>query len=445
MQRNDAAGDDDLVKKEDSQEILDELERKIMLSGKTALVAATQCTLDENVRMDDQHLLEVLEYAAGLPNNPKFTGGVAKFLELFRGGKLNNGELKGATSEDLALIEKKVEEITPKEDWSLAIGGSPAITAVAMERYAEGDTSTDVFFAGNLVRTVIDALIKKPDLLPAFVRNKMTDAKPRTLSLEDYVGKYRVMLPFSEGRNLSELYRNSFFRLLEGLAGDYKQIFLNIAGLNKGTPQEYQRLIEETRERVDAIKIYVGTNDFSSHPIEERKTFLAIAWGADFASLNDFEVRQLYEAVGGSYSRAIGEIIIDLENRAMPLGSPPPADRVLIVHSAHGAVIKPYGKYQQAGEKALHEAIQYAVDGTTFRLQYGDYPSRERVERTVTPKIKVRNHSEFAKEFGDEGYLRENGIIFAASPKNTNPLGDTTGAGATFDGLCMYYLSRLFS
>lgn len=423
------------------EENLQTLEERIVLSEKTALVGITQVTVDANVRMSYEDLMSVLESAS--QGDSRFANNVRELIGKIKSGEQTNGEPKGITNNELDELERKVEKITPRSEWSFAIGGSPAIASVAMHYYARDDDSIDVYFAGNLVQTTIEALRRNPELVPVFGCNKITNDRPRTLSLEDYDGKYRIMIPFSEGRRLSELCRNSFFRYLQDLGKDYKRVMINIAGLNKGKPSEYSGLIEDIRKGVDSVAIYVGTNDFTNEKEEDKKDYLKIVLNSHFASMNDCEVRQLYEAVGGEPSRAIGEILDDIENRASGCGISSERDKILIVHSANGAVIKLYGEYSKLSKEEVKKAVQYAVDATTFRLLTGAYPVRKRIEGQVTQRFRKRNVDIFEKEFGAQRYLNKKGMLYAISPQTTNKLGDTTGAGSTFDGIMMYYLSKL--
>ncbi|MEM0465571.1 MAG: hypothetical protein QXW97_02610 [Candidatus Pacearchaeota archaeon] len=419
------------------------LKEKIKLSEKTALTAGLQCCEDEVVKISHENIIEVLEFAKKeFENNKKFYNDLSKKLDEIKKGLTNNAEFKGLNNQEISILEKKVCEYCPKDEWYLNIGGSPAITTISMYEYSKEDKNVDVFYVGNLVSTTIDALYRNPELIPVFINNKITKAKPRTLCLEDYLGKYRIMITFSEGRELSELQRNSFFKNLQELGTNYKRVLINIGGLNKGEPEEYKNLIEEIRNKVDSNLIYIGTNDFPKDN-DKRKKYLEIVLNSDFASMNDVEIKQLYESVNGDKNKKIGEILEDLEEKAKSENIKTNENKILIVHSPNGAILKTYGKYESIPKEKLEEALKFSVIATSYRLASGIYPNKEMIENIASNKIKNLNKEEFEKEFGDESYLKQKKIIGVYSPKLLNIIGDMTGAGATFDGVMMYYLYKI--
>lgn len=311
------------------------------------------------------------------------------------------------------------------------IGGSPAISALAgMHLDAEG-----TFYQGNVPNHVATLLQERYEkFVSQFVQgNPRTEHLPGTLTIEDADGRYKVMISFSEGRELRDL-NAGFYKGLREMGRRYKVPFLAVSGLNKGTPEEYSRLIETAREGNASMGIFVGTGAFNvtASPESYWRTTLS---KANIASFNEEELAQ----TGIIFSRTdklAGTLPFIAQKMAEAQGRNP----IVACHSAAGAIMS----YDGLPRDAAQHALEMAVAGASLRCAAGTYGSEAEIgdfRRTG----KGKNYELFREIMGKGPEELPCGLVGVVAPDLSDHgiNGSITGAGATFDGILLNYVAPL--
>ncbi len=398
----------------------------------------TQGTLDEKVGLTLDEIIEVLLNCIPKVKFHEYAERVNEITDKLKKGELDDAEIVGLSSNDVFILEGEAAQHLPREEWIEEIGGSPAISAIAAYEYTRNGRS--IFFGGDVVKTVKESLTDKNRIYQSlFEGNKETLAMPRTLSLEDSEGNFKIMLPYSEGRNLNELHSDLLLSRFRVMAQE-NELFIGLGGLNKGEPKDYLALVDEIANERKFAGIFVGTNNFQKYKPGIVMGYLKVCYRADVVSFNDVELMQVYGSLGGNILEKEGEMLKNLDNLAKENGIRVNPHQIKICHSASGAIAYSTGMYaKEINQKDLSEKLQRAVHATSLKYLTGFYPNEGWARHH---KFNSNKKKEFVKDFGSEENLQNNEITYAIAPKINNPEGGLTGLGATFDGVIGHELSK---
>ncbi len=402
----------------------------------TARVWTTQCTLDEKVRLSDEDIVAILEESTHGIDNDVYIERAKEIISKVQTGKANDEELRGLGSTELSVVENIALGYLPKEEWIEEIGGSPAISGIADFEYFRN--INEVFFAGNLVHPVHASLSRKNEKYDhIFEGNKQTHHNPRTLSLEAKSGRFKIMMPHSEGRTIRALCEVALREHLTDISRGNKYVFLGLGGLNKGEPEDYQGLIDRVHDCTDFTGVYIGTNSFGKYTPEKVTKYLQVCYKGDVISFNDAELFQVYRSVGGEKTRDLSEMMSELDQLATAAGIETNPNQIKVCHGASGALLYTTGEYAGLDQDELGNCLRLASDATSLRYKTGEYPC-EGWARSWD--FQDRQEEDFRHEFGNPENI--DGMIHTVAPVIESAQGTTTGLGATFDGIMAGYLSK---
>jgi len=291
--------------------------------------------------------------------------------------------------------------------------------------------------------------------LRKWYREMDTGSDQALQNIEKTIGEYQKPINFAD--YIASLKKVIDERIL-GKNGSIDEIILGptnengtaviaLGGLNKGTPQECQALInsiqglrEDYKNKGVEVKLFVGTNAFKGDPAEIKAYWESIKQ-ADILSFNEAELNSIYNALYSS------DASIPLGEKFRILGASG-FNGIMVCHSAEGAIIGAFGKLDQKMEGKLtqfadylKESLQLAVDGTSLVYENGVHPHDSNV-RNYSHNVRKRQEGSFYVEFVHPHKQLANGIEGVNSVQIDHPLGNLVGLGANFDGILLSYLFR---
>ncbi len=425
------------------------------------VIWVTQATLDNKIKLPRERILDILKQTTDKDGghyigNPEYQRKANDLIRILQQRDVD-GEIKDLRDEELEKIERLAKEFVPRTKWVTEIGGSPAISAIAAYTLNNGLSQQRIFFIGNLTGTVKDFLSRAQAYGPLFKyaidTGKTRKHKPRTTSLEEESGTFKIMMAYSSGRKLQELDRGEFTRGILNASSNGGTITIGWGGLNKGEPEEYKTLVETItdlfRDGRRPIN-YIGTNSFMGYyPGKLIKYLELINTAADIVSFNDEELRQIYDKLGMPRNNQtqgnLTDLLVGLDELMEKNGIEPNREQIRICHSSSGAIAYVPDRLSQY-KNAIKEALQKSVDGATYTYLERRNPSARDIEtytQTTNCNRRGRQTAKFRRDFGAIG--PNSRVISAIAPKVTNAKGSTTGLGAVFDGILSVYISAIYS
>jgi len=341
-------------------------------------------------------------------------------------------------------VKRSLYEEIPKRNWRLDLGGSPPISALAEMHLGNGLKGiSDAHYAGNLVKSaeyVLDNAYKKFKHRFTY-ENFKTEDEPATFSIENNSGESKIMMAFSEGRELSDLSgkkRDQFYIKIGYISNNGKKI-IAFGGLNKGSPEEYAEIISIIRKNEPDVKIFISTNSFKSNE-EARKFYQRVLSKADIVSYNEIELRKVYE----SFEYFPGKkSIVEMLSNLIPVAKKHSVivnpHQLVVCHSEAGAIINYSGK----NTKEVVNSLEIAVGGASFRYKNGRFGTEDEIKDFISKT--TRSYSQFESIMGCDINDLPEGVLgtVAFDLSDVEVKGSITGAGSTFDGILLSYITPM--
>lgn len=415
-----------------------DLENKLKTN---TIVWGTQGTVDYSYRFSTvEDLTPILEYFI----KENIFPGIAEKIK-------NEGMKEGEFSVDDKDIQKAIEFLDKEKlgKKMTTLGGSPLISALYgyYLRNREEKCFPKTYYCGavpNSVRNFIRDVPnpnEKSELEEIFSYGVDVDANPGTFSIE--IGKSKIMLSNSSGRELKDLDKNQYLENLQKIIEKHDgKVVLALGGLNKGSPKEYQDFIHSVKEKFPEIMIFVGTNSFTKFSRKEIGEYWEAIKLADIVSFNDEELKAVYDNVHFPENISLGQKLKELEFSG-----------IKICHGAEGAALEVGAKagniannplFKSNPSNFLTSALQYAVDGAAFI--YDNSQRKGGLTDTAlivySENIRERQRAGFRVRFISSEPELANGLVGVMAPTVTRPRGALTGLGAIFDSLFLCYLMK---
>jgi hypothetical protein len=389
-------------------------------------VWGTQNTVDEIYVLDDEKIKDIIVQLMNEKPLEKTKGSFQKIISGIDTHVQADDEIKNLNFDQFSLIEKLIHEYTCSN--TTKIGGSPAISAIS--DYMYNSDFEHVGFLGNTTDSLskgLESSEKNERYRFLFSNNNKTTHKPKTLSLESSSGRYKIMIPYSSGRNLSELDADNVIRRSRRYAKN-GGIMFGLGGLNKGSAKEYHKLLNRMQEEISNMYLFVGTNSFKGLSPMTKMEYLSVCYRADIVSFNDEELKQVYTALGGEKDIPLSEMLSDLDKKAQENNIVINPNQIKVCHAKSGAVIFPSSCYEKIPSDVYSSTLNEAVKATSLSFKLDADISRDFVHKLDFLFGTDQSH-EFTSMFG------KTNLPYAVAPLVTSPLGNTTGLGAKFDGI----------
>lgn len=327
-----------------------------------------------------------------------------------------------------------LRSIVNEREWKRRIGAGSGIAMLAVHSLGK-ERATDLpiaspYYAGITGSTTAETLSDDPEALSLFGKT-FTHHRPVTLSLEHRFGKF--MIPFSEGRSLREALAHGYYSRIHEIAreADCERIFNCNSGLNKGTPELFAEVNEETRKIVESrgfsYRHFVCTNSFEFNTINAY--YNLVISPANIVSYNEIEAADVYKSLTGENPESVS--LVDIARRIVV------PNQIVAIHSTESAIIFTNG---HAGD--YHSALELAVAGASLRSVDGANHTEREIAEFMRENQFRKNIPGFIKRFGrnyDElpkGFIGCPATLFRDDFKINN-----TGLGAAFGAILVAYLS----
>lgn len=397
----------------------------------------TQATVDYAIKISDPDIFDFISKSG------------IKELESMLSSDKKDLEINITNEQQLEELMKLAEKYSVRETWSIRPGGSPIYSTRSGHELGQCFSSDynfpEVEYNGLMCASLEDLLKQNPgDDFPRSSAQSNPN-RPGTLALESQ--KYKIMLSYTKGRDLSILIRDEF---VENLPSNPQNCLVAISGLNKGEAKDYRGLIESVRTKNPATKIFISTNSFAAKKNETQsecykriRDVYELLKLADIVSMNDAETSSLYDAIYGPKDLPLAEKFLALDLKG-----------TRICHAAEGSLLYCNTSPEKIFDsslldefpKQIQNFLQWSVDGTSFAYQEGFLPNFTAL-RLYSQNVHERQQHSFQTRFLTNKSLSKtlssvpNGMIMAVAPSVPSAKGGLTGAGAVFDG----YLAAFFA